>query len=290
MNSRPNAPINVLVGALILKDFTNLTDKELTEACEFDFRYLFEEAHADGKKVIGIIDSGASESLVRKQSWLINESDDKNKKETGEDRNGHGTEMVQIFSNLSQDSSYLYSIKAFDKEGNGYLSSVLMALKLAKAEQADLVNISANTKVKANFAILQSVISDAAKESQIVVPAGNNADYASGNSSVSGSSGTQPREDGSSDSGTDSKTRPFSAARPAPKLNAKEADPSDSDDRVITAEFMDTPNKVIIKKVDQNGKLLDGGEFTFTDPNGNKIVKTTATGTDIDASMQGAVV
>ena len=105
-----------------------------------------------------------------------------------------------------------------------------------------------------------------------------------------GSSGTQPREDGSSDSGTDSKTRPFSAARHAPKLNAKEADPSDSADRVITAEFMDTPNKVIIKKVDQNGKRLDCGEFTFTDPNGNKIVKTNATGTDIDASMQGAVV
>ena len=40
-NSRPNAPINVLVGALILKDFTGLTDEELTEACEFDFRYQY---------------------------------------------------------------------------------------------------------------------------------------------------------------------------------------------------------------------------------------------------------
>ena len=342
-----------------------------------DSRYLFEEAREDGKKVIAIIDSGAPESLVKKQSWLIDESEDKNKKETGEDRNGHGTEMVQIISNLSQDSSYLYSIKAFDKDGNGYLSSVLMALKLAKAEQADLINISANTKVKADSAILQTVIRDVAKESQIVVSAGNNADdavgylpagmdsvvtagacdtdgyltdtsnygakvnyyvttdstskaaatvtgylsagntfgdevktsaekrptsetenketassspsgNASGSSSVSSSSGTQPQEDGSSDSGAGSKARPFSAVRRAPKLNANEANPSD--DRVITAEFKDTPNKVIIKKVDKNGKLLDGGEFTFTDPNGKKIVKTTATGTDIDASMQGAVV
>ena len=40
-NSRPNAPINVLVSALILKDFTNLTDEEITEACEFDFRYQY---------------------------------------------------------------------------------------------------------------------------------------------------------------------------------------------------------------------------------------------------------
>ena len=40
-NSRPNAPINVVVGALILKDFTNLTDEEITESCEFDFRYQY---------------------------------------------------------------------------------------------------------------------------------------------------------------------------------------------------------------------------------------------------------
>ncbi len=40
-NSRPNAPINVIVSALILKDFTNLTDEEITEACEFDFRYQY---------------------------------------------------------------------------------------------------------------------------------------------------------------------------------------------------------------------------------------------------------
>ena len=40
-NSRPNAPINVVVGALILKDFTSLTDEGITEACEFDFRYQY---------------------------------------------------------------------------------------------------------------------------------------------------------------------------------------------------------------------------------------------------------
>lgn len=40
-NSRPNAPINVLVSALILKDFNNLTDDEIEESCEFDFRYQY---------------------------------------------------------------------------------------------------------------------------------------------------------------------------------------------------------------------------------------------------------
>ncbi|MBR1856993.1 MAG: transposase [Oribacterium sp.] len=40
-NSRPNAPVNVVVGALILKSFSDLTDEEITEACEFDFRYQY---------------------------------------------------------------------------------------------------------------------------------------------------------------------------------------------------------------------------------------------------------
>lgn len=40
-NSRPNAPINVIVGALILKEFNGLTDDEILEECEFDFRYQY---------------------------------------------------------------------------------------------------------------------------------------------------------------------------------------------------------------------------------------------------------
>ena len=40
-NSRPNAPINVIVGALILKEFTGMTDDEIRESCEFDFRFQY---------------------------------------------------------------------------------------------------------------------------------------------------------------------------------------------------------------------------------------------------------
>ena len=40
-NSRPNASINVVLGPLILKDFKDLTDEEITEFCEFDFRYQY---------------------------------------------------------------------------------------------------------------------------------------------------------------------------------------------------------------------------------------------------------
>lgn len=40
-NSRPNAPVNVIVGALILKEFNGLTDDEFLEECECDFRYQY---------------------------------------------------------------------------------------------------------------------------------------------------------------------------------------------------------------------------------------------------------
>ena len=40
-NSRPNAPVNVIVGALILKELNGLTDDEILEECEFDFRYQY---------------------------------------------------------------------------------------------------------------------------------------------------------------------------------------------------------------------------------------------------------
>lgn len=40
-NSRPNALVNVIGGALILKEFNGLTDDEILEECEFDFRYQY---------------------------------------------------------------------------------------------------------------------------------------------------------------------------------------------------------------------------------------------------------
>lgn len=40
-NSRPNAPVNVIVGALILKDFTGQPDDEMLESVEFDYRYQY---------------------------------------------------------------------------------------------------------------------------------------------------------------------------------------------------------------------------------------------------------
>lgn len=40
-NSRPNAPINVIVGALIIKELTRMTDDEIIDECVFDFRFQY---------------------------------------------------------------------------------------------------------------------------------------------------------------------------------------------------------------------------------------------------------
>lgn len=40
-NSRPNAPVNVIVGALILKEFNGLSEDDLLETCEFDYRFQY---------------------------------------------------------------------------------------------------------------------------------------------------------------------------------------------------------------------------------------------------------
>ena len=39
--SRPNTPVNVIVGALILKEALNVTDDEIVEAMAFDIRYQY---------------------------------------------------------------------------------------------------------------------------------------------------------------------------------------------------------------------------------------------------------
>ena len=40
-DSRPNTPINVIIGALIIKELTGLTDEELVESILFDIRYQY---------------------------------------------------------------------------------------------------------------------------------------------------------------------------------------------------------------------------------------------------------
>lgn len=40
-DSRPNTPVNVIVGAMILKEFMNLTDDEMVQSLMFDVRYQY---------------------------------------------------------------------------------------------------------------------------------------------------------------------------------------------------------------------------------------------------------
>ena len=40
--SRPNTPVNVIIGALILKELYNLSDDQIVENLMLDFRYVIE--------------------------------------------------------------------------------------------------------------------------------------------------------------------------------------------------------------------------------------------------------
>ena len=40
-NGRPNTPVNVIIGSLILREFANLTDEELVESIILDSRYQY---------------------------------------------------------------------------------------------------------------------------------------------------------------------------------------------------------------------------------------------------------
>lgn len=39
--SRPNTPVNVIVGALILKEYTGMSDDDIMNALMFDIRYQY---------------------------------------------------------------------------------------------------------------------------------------------------------------------------------------------------------------------------------------------------------
>ena len=39
--SRPNTPVNVIIGALIIKELFNMTDDELVESLMFDIRFQY---------------------------------------------------------------------------------------------------------------------------------------------------------------------------------------------------------------------------------------------------------
>ncbi len=41
VTSRPNTPVNVMVGALILKELNGLSDDDMLTALMFDFRYQY---------------------------------------------------------------------------------------------------------------------------------------------------------------------------------------------------------------------------------------------------------
>lgn len=66
--SRPNTPVNVIVGALILKEALNVTDDEIVEAMAFDIRYQY-ALHTTGFEEQPISDRTLSRFRARVLSY-----------------------------------------------------------------------------------------------------------------------------------------------------------------------------------------------------------------------------
>lgn len=72
--SRPNTPVNVIVGALILKEALNVTDDEIVEAMAFDIRYQY-ALHTTSLKSSQLVTEPSAgleqEFFLTKQSMML---------------------------------------------------------------------------------------------------------------------------------------------------------------------------------------------------------------------------
>ena len=119
--------------------------------------------------VIALIDTGASEyqNVVERVSVIGNFVDDDN---------GHGNYMVDEI--ISQDSNAkIISIKAFDSNGKGSISSTYAAIKYAISKKVKVINLSVSGYSAKESTIMKDVIKEANAAGIIVVgAAGNNND------------------------------------------------------------------------------------------------------------------
>ena len=123
----------------------------------------------DAKTRIAVIDTG-SDIANEKISVL---GDD------GSDVNGHGTSMVSLILEQTEDS-YIISIKAIGDNGKGSVSDVYAAVRYAIDHGCEYILMAISVKDNGNFGEFISLIKEAAdKGIKVIASAGNNGTDAS---------------------------------------------------------------------------------------------------------------
>ena len=136
------------------------------------------EVSDDGVKVIALIDTGVNGDLADAKVNLTTDGDD--------DLVGHGTDMADMINHIAGDKASILSIKAFNDNGTGNISTVNAAIEYAIEANVDIINISAAIRDSERTDVLKETVMKAIQKGIIVVAAaGNNssdvADYVPAN-------------------------------------------------------------------------------------------------------------
>ena len=117
-------------------------------------------------RVIALIDSGAglSENIADRYSVIDDDPSD---------ILGHGTNMLEAIVSQNAEAQVI-SIKAFDENGKGTVSSVYAAIQLAIELNVDFINLSACARITEESAIITRTIKDAVARGITFVGAAGN--------------------------------------------------------------------------------------------------------------------
>lgn len=125
-----------------------------------------EYADSVGKKLVAVIDTGASGEYASEQVNFTDEAD--------EDENGHGTAVAKTIMENSDGKAIVLSLKAMGKDGTGYMSDIMKAVQWAREQHVDIINMSIAAPDSNGTAIFKQLIVDTMNDGiQIVAAAGN---------------------------------------------------------------------------------------------------------------------
>lgn len=122
-------------------------------------------AQERGQKLIAVIDTGVNNYAVGSVDFTG---------EGIEDESGHGTFIAKTILDHADGKAVILSVKAMQKDGVGYMSSIMQAVQYAKEQGADIINMSFITDAGEGKEPFVHLIKDVMADGITVVAAAGN--------------------------------------------------------------------------------------------------------------------